>query len=95
MSPARDVIVDVRCPTCGNDGEAGAIRYVVDDQVASIVLIPCYEGVLVLDRPAPSSTRNERPTLECRAVLRRHGPVCATRWPLPTAVTAITWRVAP
>lgn len=85
----------IRCPACGNSGERGVIRYVVDVTSWAGVLRE-RGGVLELAGPLRPSMQDApaRPRLECWAV--RPAPdnrVCGHRWDLPAVVRGLVWRV--
>lgn len=82
------------CPTCGNRGDRGAIRYVVDGATRAAI-VSLRNGVLELAGPAASSRRGERPALECWAIRSTSAQrLCLARWELPAFVVGVAWRVA-
>lgn len=83
------------CPACGNAGELGAIRFLVDVTSWAEVLRE-RGGVLELAGPLRPSMQDEhaRPRLECWAV--RPAPdnrVCGHRWDLPADIRGLVWRI--
>lgn len=83
------------CPSCGNDGTHGAIRYLVD-VVSFAEVIALDEGVLRLAGPLSPTMQDPhaRPRFECWAV----GPspanrVCGRRWPVPDGIVRVAWQV--
>ncbi|MCZ7682445.1 MAG: hypothetical protein M5U28_28100 [Sandaracinaceae bacterium] len=85
----------IRCPACGNAGERGAIRYIVDVTSWAEVLRE-RGGVLELSGPLRPSMQDApaHPRLECWAV--RPAPdnrVCGHRWELPAVIRGLVWRV--
>jgi hypothetical protein len=84
---------ELRCPACGNDGERGEVRYLVDGSSRTAVVALC-AGVIELAGPTPSSARGARPRLECWALRSTNGQtVCRRQWDLPEGIRGITWRV--
>jgi hypothetical protein len=84
---------ELRCPTCGNAGDQGEIRYLVDGTARTAVLALA-AGVLELAGPSPSSRRGARPRLECWALRSTNSQsVCRRQWDLPSGIIGITWRV--
>ncbi|MBZ0121638.1 MAG: hypothetical protein K8H88_31870 [Sandaracinaceae bacterium] len=88
--------VELRCPSCRNDGTRGVIRFLADVTSWAEVLGLRRGDVLELAGPLALSMRDHhaRPRLECWAV--RPAPdnrVCGHRWDLPAGVRGIAWRV--
>ena len=83
------------CPCCGNMGERGVIRYVVDVTSWAEVLRE-RGGVLELAGPLHPTKQDApaRPRLECWAM--RPAPdnrSCGHRWELPSEIRGLVWRV--
>jgi hypothetical protein len=85
----------IRCPSCGNAGDRGVIRYIVDVTSWAEVLRE-RGGVLELAGPLRPTMQDApaRPRLECWAL--RPAPdnrLCCHRWELPPEIRGLVWRV--
>jgi hypothetical protein len=80
------IVIEVRCPRCGNDGSRGAIRYLVDIVCCAEVIRLGDGAVLELAGPLRESVRDPhvRPRFEC---------VCGHRWPVPDGIVHVTWEM--
>lgn len=97
MSTATEAIDAplIRCPSCGNVGDRGAIRYLVD-VVSWAEVLRERGGVLELAGPLRPTMQDApaRPRLECWAI--RPSPdnrLCGHRWELPSEIRGLVWRV--
>lgn len=85
----------LRCPSCGNGGERGVIRYLAD-VISWAEVLRESNGVLEVAGPLRPTMQDApaRPRLECWAL--RPAPdnrLCGHRWDLPSDIRGLVWRV--
>lgn len=83
------------CPSCGNDGTRGVIRFVASPHSSAKILCLRRDVIELASPVARSNDNTDFPYLLCCATRRSSGPPCGHVWGLPDGVRGIAWRMGP